>query len=115
MRYLPKRNTVKDEIDGQVSGRFHLGQIVRILRGRTAGKYAIVTRLAEPSYVWLADGNFHKAEHPKKKNVKHIQPTNRVVQEIADALNKNGCVENARLRYALNQYQLPLKENLEGE
>lgn len=99
----------------RASDRVHLGQIIRILRGRTAGVYAIVTRLAEPSYVWLADGNVHKAEHPKKKNIKHIQPTNHVVQEIADVLNNGGRVENARLRYALNQYQLPLKENLEGE
>lgn len=83
-----------------------LGQIVRILRGREAGKFAIVIGVEKPRFVWLADGSTRRADRPKKKNVKHIQPTKCIAEEVADALEKTGRVPNAKLRYALNQYLL---------
>jgi large subunit ribosomal protein L14e len=89
-----------------VDSRARLGQIVRILRGREAGLYAIVIGLEEPNYVWLADGDQRTFDRPKKKNVKHIQPTNKVAEEIAHILLNSGRVSNAMLRYALNQYLL---------
>ena len=49
-----------------------LGQIVRILRGREAGNFAIVIGVENPRFVWLADGSARKADRPKKKNVKHV-------------------------------------------
>ncbi|SFJ38606.1 KOW domain-containing RNA-binding protein [Thermoflavimicrobium dichotomicum] len=83
-----------------------LGQIVRVLRGREAGAYAIVIGFEEPHFVWLADGDQRKVDRPKKKNVKHIQPTHVVNEEIARVLKDVGRVPNAMLRYALNQYLL---------
>jgi ribosomal protein L14E/L6E/L27E len=82
------------------------GQIVRILRGRDAGNFAIVVGCQEPYFVLLADGDRRKMECPKKKNVKHIQVTNTINQEIAADLKKYRRVDNAKLRYALNQYLL---------
>ncbi|SEN61287.1 KOW domain-containing RNA-binding protein [Lihuaxuella thermophila] len=89
-----------------VDSRPRLGQIVRILRGRDAGKYAIVIGLEEPHFVWLADGDQRKFDRPKKKNVKHIQMTNVISEEVADVVENFGRVNNAKLRYALNQYLL---------
>ena len=57
-------------------GQPRLGQIVRILRGREAGNFAIVIGVEKPRFVWLADGSTRRADRPKKKNVKHIQPRN---------------------------------------
>jgi large subunit ribosomal protein L14e len=94
--------------------RIHLGQIVRILRGRTAGVYAVVLK-HKSGYVWVADGKVHPITHPKKKNIKHIQPTNYVVKKIAEVLAERGCPNNASVRFAINQYQSPHKQNLEGE
>jgi large subunit ribosomal protein L14e len=87
-------------------GRPRPGQIVRVLRGRDAGRHMIVVGFVEPHFVLLADGDERKMDRPKKKNVKHIQITNTVSEEIADAIKKFGRVNNARLRYALNQYLL---------
>lgn len=83
------------------------GQLVRVIRGREAGKYAIVVAVEEPHFVWLADGVQRKAALPKKKNVRHIQLTHYIAREVADSLEKrNGRVSDAELRYALNQYLL---------
>ncbi len=86
--------------------RPNLGQIVQVLRGREARNFAIVIGFEEPHFVWIADGNQRKVDRPKKKNVKHVQPTNVVVEEIARVLNETGRVPDAMLRYALNQYLL---------
>jgi len=81
-----------------------LGQIVQIRNGRYAGSFAIIVDI-QGGFVWLADGKRRKFDHPKKKNIKHIQPTKVVAKEVADALNETGSVEDAVLRHALNQYQ----------
>lgn len=93
------------------TSRIRLGQIVQILSGRQAGSFAIVVE-KKNKYVWLADGKSRTVENPKKKNMKHIQPTKTVVKAVADALDKFGSVDNAMLRNALNQYQIPLKEKI---
>ncbi|OYD06515.1 KOW domain-containing RNA-binding protein [Paludifilum halophilum] len=86
--------------------RLNPGQIVRILRGREAGKYAIVIGVEKPNFVWLADGAKRPIDRSKRKNVKHIQPTKTIAREVADSLKTDGRVNNAELRYALNQYLL---------
>lgn len=90
--------------------RIRPGQIVYVLQGRMSGSYAIVVKLEKSGYVWVADGKSRKVENPKRKNTKHIQMTHVIVKEIAEALDKYGHVENAKLRYALNQYHHSLKE-----
>ncbi|WP_124726422.1 KOW domain-containing RNA-binding protein [Staphylospora marina] len=90
----------------ETEGRPRPGQIVRILRGRDAGRFMIVVGFEEPHFVLLADGDMRKMDRPKRKNLKHIQITHTVNEEIADAINQFGRVNNARLRYALNQYLL---------
>jgi large subunit ribosomal protein L14e len=90
------------------------GQIVRVLRGREAGRYAIVISVEEPHFVHLADGDKRKFGRSKRKNVKHIQPTKHIAREVAEDLERDGRVTNAKLRYALNQYLLK-QESKKGE
>ncbi|PTX58203.1 hypothetical protein C8P63_11877 [Melghirimyces profundicolus] len=90
------------------------GQVVRVLRGREAGRYAIVIDVVEPHFVLLVDGDKRKVGHAKKKNVKHIQPTNYIAREVAESLKEDGRVSNAKIRYALNQYLLQ-QERKKGE
>jgi len=97
----------------EIGSRPRLGQIVKVLRGRDAGSLAIVVGYEKPHFVWLADGDQRKMDRPKKKNLKHIQITHTVNHEVAEALETNGRVNNAKLRYALNQYLL--KEEQKGE
>ncbi|MBD1372340.1 KOW domain-containing RNA-binding protein [Hazenella sp. IB182357] len=94
-----------------VDNRPRLGQIVRVKRGRDVGMYAIVIGRDDPHFVLIADGDQRKYDRPKKKNIKHIQVTRAVNQEVADVLRVAGRVNNAKLRYALNQYLLKMKQS----
>ncbi|SMO79553.1 KOW domain-containing RNA-binding protein [Melghirimyces algeriensis] len=90
------------------------GQVVRVLRGREAGRYAIVIDVVEPCFVLLVDGDKRKVGQAKKKNIKHIQPTNYIARNVAQSLEAEGRVSNAKIRYALNQYLLR-QEQKKGE
>ena len=51
------------------------GCVVRSIAGRDADRFYVVLRLAEGA-AWIADGKLRPLERPKKKNVKHLRPTN---------------------------------------
>ncbi|MDA8353490.1 MAG: KOW domain-containing RNA-binding protein [Firmicutes bacterium] len=86
------------------------GQVVRVLRGREAGRYAVVIDEDPPHFVLLVDGDKRKFGDAKKKNIKHIQPTNYIAREVTESLQKEGRVSNAKIRYVLNQYLLRLEQ-----
>lgn len=88
--------------------RFQPGQIVRVLRGSPVGEYAIVVRIDEPPYLWLADKEKYSVDHPKRKNRKHVQPTNYIDREIAQLL-REGRLTDAKLRHALKLFLLQRK------
>lgn len=86
------------------------GQVVQVRKGRDAGNWAVVIAVDNAGYLWLADGRRHKAEHPKKKNQKHVQPTRYIATDIQDACRNKQKVSDAQLRYALKQYLLRFQE-----
>lgn len=88
--------------------KISVGQIVRILDGREAGKHAVVIDIESSSFVWLADGKTRLVDKPKKKNIKHVQGTKRVADIVTHALQQR-TLTNADLRSGLNQY-LGLKD-----
>ncbi len=55
------------------------GSIVRSLAGRDKGRFMVVVS-AEKGFVFLADGKERKLLSPKKKNGRHIAPTNTVIE-----------------------------------
>jgi large subunit ribosomal protein L14e len=84
--------------------RLQLGQIVKVLRGRDTGKYAIVIRPVEDKFVWVADGNKRKFDQPKKKNIQHLQITNEISNEVVESIREAGRVTNGKIRFALSKY-----------
>ncbi|MBT2689943.1 KOW domain-containing RNA-binding protein [Bacillus sp. ISL-47] len=80
------------------------GQIVLIKRGRDAGQYAIIIRLMDERFVLLADGDKKKFDHPKKKNIQHLQLLNYISPEVQSSLKETGRVTNGKLRFALAKY-----------
>lgn len=44
-----------------------LGQFVKVLRGRDAGKLAVIIGIEESRYVNIADGDKRKFDQPKRK------------------------------------------------
>ena len=54
------------------------GSVVRAAAGRDCGGFFVVTGL-DKEYCFIADGKSRKLDKPKRKNIKHICPTNSVI------------------------------------
>jgi len=89
-----------------------LGQIVRILRGREEGQYAVVIKLLENRFVLLADGEKRKYDRPKKKNLHHIEMMDFISPEVQDSLLKTGRVTNGKLRFAIDKFMREIVTDL---
>lgn len=72
------------------------GQIVRSKNGRDAEKFLVVVGFCD-GFVLLSDGKERPLERPKRKNIKHISPTNTV---LCDGQYKT----NRSLRHTLHDY-----------
>lgn len=81
-----------------------IGQIVKVLRGREQGKYAVIVRIEDERFVWIADGDKRKFDQPKKKNLLHLALQDHVSSEVANSLMETGRVTNGKLRYALSKF-----------
>lgn len=63
------------------------GQIVRSAAGRDAGRFFMVVSL-EGAYVFIADGSLRRLEKPKKKKLRHLARTNRILPVLDITTNK---------------------------
>jgi ribosomal protein L14E/L6E/L27E len=87
-----------------VENKPQLGQIVKVLRGRDQGKFAIIVGIVDSRFVLIADGDKRKFDQPKKKNLIHLQLLDAKSREVADSLHESGRVTNGKLRYALSKF-----------
>lgn len=55
-----------------------IGSVVRALAGREKDSFYVAVGIHD-GFVEIADGKERKLEKPKRKNVKHISPTNTVI------------------------------------
>ncbi|WML50275.1 KOW domain-containing RNA-binding protein [Neobacillus sp. PS3-34] len=78
-----------------------LGQFVLVSRGRDAGQYAIIVRLIDERFVFLADGVKRKFDQPKKKNIQHLRLFDQVSPEVHNSIIETGRVTNGKIRFAL--------------
>jgi ribosomal protein L14E/L6E/L27E len=88
----------------ETSKQPQIGQLVQISRGRERGNYAVIVRIIDDRFVWIADGAKRKFNRPKKKNLLHLKLLDRVSEEVANSLTDTGTVTNGKLRYALNKF-----------
>ncbi len=86
------------------NGRPEIGQIVKIVRGRDQGKYAVVIGYEGDRFALIADGKKRKFDNPKKKNFIHLEPQDEISSEVVNSLSESGRVTNAKLRYAIQRY-----------
>lgn len=82
-----------------------IGQIVKILRGRESGQYAVVIGMADERFALIADGDRRKFDHPKKKNLLHLELQNEISDVVAASLVETGRVTNGKLRHAIAKYE----------
>lgn len=69
-----------------------IGQVVKILAGRDAGKYAAVVD-ENDGCVFVCDGKERPLERSKRKNLKHIEPTALVLS--TEQLQSNRALKKA--------------------
>ncbi|MDO5755679.1 MAG: KOW domain-containing RNA-binding protein [Tissierellia bacterium] len=82
--------------------KLSIGQVVRSLKGRDAGKVAMVLDIIDSSYVLVVDGKRRTLEHPKKKKVKHLQPFNKILETEK--------ITNKKIRAMLRCYKTQKEE-----
>lgn len=63
------------------------GQIVRSNSGRDKNTFLVIVKLDEND-VFICDGKERPLERPKRKNIKHICPTNLCLSEKQMATNR---------------------------
>ena len=64
---------------------FQIGQIVFSKQGRDKGMPFVVLDIQD-EYLYLADGKYRLIAKPKKKKLKHVQPTNTVNESVASGI-----------------------------
>ena len=77
-----------------------VGSVVRSIAGRDKGDDFIVLSL-DGAYAYLANGELRKVDTPKKKKLKHLQPSQKRSEFIINRLNTVGKVTNSEVRKAL--------------
>lgn len=93
------------EVSDSESSHLRLGHLVSSLRGRDAGRLGIVIKEVDERFVLVADGDKRKFDKPKKKNVLHLEWLNHYFLEVVEAMEQQGRVSNAKLRYLIQSYQ----------
>lgn len=79
------------------------GQIVKSKSGHDKGDVFFVVEVIDNDYVLIADGDRRRSENPKKKKVKHLQPYNRINNNVAEKLAQGLRLENIELQRELEK------------
>ncbi len=87
-----------------------LGQFVRVTQGRDTDQYAVVVRIADEKFVWIADGDKRKFDRAKRKNILHLHFYKAHSPEVENSLGETGRVTNGKLRYALTYFLKSLEK-----
>ncbi|HIT87751.1 MAG TPA: KOW domain-containing RNA-binding protein [Candidatus Coprocola pullicola] len=82
---------------------YEAGQIVYSKSGHDKGKIFIILSV-EGEYVYLADGKCRSLEKPKRKKIKHIQPTKFVSEFLKEKLIEKSYLLNADIVKVLREY-----------
>lgn len=78
-----------------------LGQIVISKAGRDAGKKFVVVKVIDDLYVMVSDGSLRRLEKPKRKKIKHLEPTGMIAEVVAEKLRNNARISNSDIRKSL--------------
>lgn len=81
-----------------------IGRIVKVLRGKDEGDFAIIIGMVDDRFVLIADGDKRRFDQPKKKNAMHLLMQPVVSHEVTDSMRETGRVTNAKLRFAIQKY-----------
>lgn len=77
------------------------GNLVISKAGRDKNKYFVVMKILG-NYVFLSDGRERKIDKPKKKKIKHIQPTKMFSEYIYESIKENKELTNKEIQKEIN-------------
>lgn len=76
------------------------GKLAISKSGHDKGRvYVIVGE--DQRFVWLADGKIRTVDHPKKKNIRHIQPVTHLPEEVSALLGNAEPVSDLAVKRAI--------------
>ena len=82
------------------------GMVVYSKAGRDKGAPFIVLK-CEGEYAYLTDGQSRPLNKPKKKKLKHIQPTNTTIEDIKHKIEHNLHIMDSDIVKALKSVKQP--------
>ncbi|MEA1960597.1 MAG: KOW domain-containing RNA-binding protein [Bacillota bacterium] len=80
-----------------------LGRVMMSKKGRDQGKTFVIVKVINEQYVIVADGELRKIEHPKMKNVRHLQFTHLVAEDVLESLQNGEVPANHIIRKNLKR------------
>jgi len=86
------------------------GRVVFSKAGRDKGKPFVVMS-QEGEYAYLADGDLRPVNTPKRKKLKHIQPTNTVIEDIQIKILNGKHLMDSDIKKALLPFKSKHKED----
>jgi len=81
-----------------------VGSIVYSKAGRDIGKCYIIVRFDDKGYAFVANGKDKLLAAPKRKNVKHLDPSGDVNESIREKLLAEKQVFDSEIKSALRAY-----------
>lgn len=88
-----------------------LGQLVKSKTGRDKGRFFIVVGILNEDFVLISDGDLRKIEKPKKKRIKHLEITDKVIEELRYKLSNKSRIINSEISKMLLNLDFEGNEN----
>lgn len=77
------------------------GRLVMVKRGSCAGRWCVVLGFDRDGRVLVADGVSRSVSRPKRKNPRHLQPSGKVIEEVAQAVSVGGILDDGRVAFLI--------------
>ena len=82
-----------------------IGRIAVSTAGRDKKRYFVIIDIIDAQYVYIADGDLRKKDHPKKKKLRHLKLCPGVLESISAKLKEGTMVFDAEIRSALRAFR----------
>lgn len=86
-----------------VDSKLEIGQLVKSVAGRDSKRHGLICEILSQSFVRVVDGELHRTETPKKKNIKHLQAYPKIAEGLVKKWNDGKRVTNAEVKKAVEE------------
>ena len=92
-----------------------IGRYVWSKAGRDKDELFIIIDIVDDNHVLIADGKLRRISNPKKKKLKHLNITQRVAEEVSDAVIMKKKLIDSDLQNAVLKYKDEIGSNRRSE